>query len=256
MGEQKPDDSLTFQWSALPPMQFPRSEPVALLLEDGRLFVVGRVGWIWDPQTGWQKREDLPPEVLAADLSQWKVAADLVDSEGQLKGVRGVLWDDQAGEWVTVARLPQRPCTESLTLASGSQLTVGGKQYLPGDSSPTALDTCVIRTKAGHVQTLRLKQARMSPALTPLPDGRVLATGGVQVDSYFPDHDKTVPAKEAEIIEPEANAIRAGGRLVKPRYGHGVAVSKDGSVFLVGGADDLESALAEVEVGRPVPSNG
>jgi hypothetical protein len=95
----------------------------------------------------------------------------------------------------------------------------------------------------------------MSPALTPLPDGRVLATGGFQVDSYVPDHDKTVPAKEAEIIDPEANSVTGGGRLVKPRYGHGVALSKDGSVFLIGGADDLESSLAEVEVGHPVASN-
>ena len=74
------------------------------------------------------------------------------------------------------------------------------------------------------------------------------------MDSYVPDHEKTVPAREAEIIDPDKNTVALGGSLVKPRYGHGVAVLQDGSVFLVGGADDLEAALAEAELGCPVAS--
>src|SRR6266480_4672595 len=155
MTKRRSAKASTFEWRALPPMQFARSEPVALLLEDGRLLVVGRVGWNWDAQAGWQKREDLPPEVLAADRSQWNSAADLVAANGALRGVRGILWDRQVNDWLTIEQVPQRPATESIALSGRLQLVVGGKEYLPGDSSPTALDTCVLRPQKGAARSLR-----------------------------------------------------------------------------------------------------
>lgn len=241
----------SYQWRALPPMRFPRAAPVALPLEDGRLLVVGRTGWIWDDKQGTTRRDDLPPEVLDAARSAWRTAPGLVKPDGTLAGVTGLCWDPRDQRWASCHRVPDRPAIGKLQMPDGLELVVGGKESRPNQEFPTALDTVVFRPARGRALSRRLRVPRIRAALTPLPDGRVLVTGGYRVDVYFYDHDKDVPAEEAEIIDPVKRTVTPAGRLAKPRDEHGIAVFPDGSIILVGGRDHSSSSLAEAEIGEP-----
>lgn len=64
--------SACFAWRALPPLLYPRAQPIAVLLEDGRVLVVGKTGWVWNNRRGWVRRDDLPPEVLDEQRTEWR----------------------------------------------------------------------------------------------------------------------------------------------------------------------------------------
>lgn len=241
----------SYQWRALPPMRFPRASPVALPLEDGRLLVVGKTGWIWDDKQGTTRRDDLPPEVLDASRSEWKLAPALVKPDGALVGVTGQCWQPREQKWALCHRVPDRPSIGSLQLPDGLELVVGGKEYRSNEEFPTALDTVLFRPVQGRPLSRRLRIPRIRAALTPLSDGRVLVTGGYRVDVYFYNHDKDMPAEEAEIIDPIKRTVTLAGRLARPRDEHGIAVFPDGSIILVGGRDHASSSLAEAEIGEP-----
>jgi len=250
-GRQHEQSFRTFKWSALPPLRFPRYDPVALLLEDGRVLIVGRRGWLYDAKRGWRQHKDLEPEALDAGMSHWEMATGLVASDGKLLGVRGLVYEPGTRKWESVQRVPDRPLTGSCVCPEGTRLTVGGGKYLEGDTSLTAQNFCILESPAGLTHALRMSWPRVSPTLTFLPDGRLLITGGFDVDSYFPDRDKMLPVPEAEILEIERQDIVPGGRHVTARFGHGVTVLPDGSVLLVGGADHDSPSLAEAEIGHP-----
>jgi hypothetical protein len=245
----------SYQWRALPPMRFPRASPVALPLEDGRLLIVGKTGWIWDDKQGTTRRDDLPPEVLDASRSEWQPATELVKPDGTLAGVTGQCWQPREQKWVSCLRVPDRPSIGSLQLPDGLELVVGGKEYRSNEEFPTALDTVLFRPVSGAPLSRRLRIPRIRAALTPLADGRVLVTGGYRVDVYFYNHDKDMPAEEAEIIDPIKRTVTLAGRLAKPRDEHGIAVFPDGSIILVGGRDHASSSLAEAEIGEPARKN-
>jgi len=256
MPKARSTPAFSYQWRALPPMHFPRASPVALPLEDGRLLVVGRTGWIWDDRQGTIRRDDLPPEILDANCSEWQLAPDLVKSDGTLAGVSGQCWQPREQRWALCHRVPDRPAIGSLQMPDGSELVVGGKEYQSGDEFPTALDTVLFRPLRGAPLSRHLRIPRIRAALTPLPDGRVLVTGGYRVDVYFYNHDKDMPAEDAEIIDPVKRTVTLAGRLAKPRDEHGIAVFPDGSIILVGGRDHSASSLAEAEIGDPTRHKG
>jgi hypothetical protein len=237
-------------------MRFPRASPVALPLEDGRLLVVGRTGWIWDEREGTRRHDDLPPEVLDARYSGWRVARELVNPDGTLAGVSGLRWHPVEQRWVSCNRVPDRPAIERLVLPNGTELVAGGKESLPNEEFPKALDTVVLRPVRGRSKTRRLRIPRIRAALTPLPDGRVLVTGGYRVDVYFYNHDKDMPAEEAEIVDPIKATVLPAGHLAKARDEHAVAVMPSGTIILVGGRDHAQSSLAEAEIGYPLNPGG
>lgn len=88
-----------------------------------------------------------------------------------------------------------------------------------------------------------LRIGRAVHAVTPLPDGRFLVTGGFTAQPN--------PVAEAEIYEPAARAFRTIGSLITPRYGHTSTPLADGTVMLAGGWDASGSVLASAELFDP-----
>ena len=93
---------------------------------------------------------------------------------------------------------------------------------------------------------------RTSPTLTPLPDGRILVTGGKEpgysVGPYEEDPD---PYDTAFIVDPRTGRRTPAGKLCKARWKHTVALFPDGSVMLIGGANNFGHAINDVELGLP-----
>lgn len=256
MPRARSQGSAAFEWRSIPPMAYARWEPIALPLEDGRVLVVGRRGQVWDEREGWLQRDDLPPEVLDGVRAHWAAAPELVRADGALAGVRALAWDPGGRRWSPIDRLPARPPAGTLALPDGTTLTAGGKRYAPPDPFAQALDRLSLRPPHGRARTRRLHVARADPTLTPLPDGRVLVTGGYRIEVSAPDIESFVPVREAEVVDPARAAIGPGGSLAIPRYGHAAAALPDGSVLLAGGADGTHPSCAAAEIGRPLTPAG
>jgi N-acetylneuraminic acid mutarotase len=126
-------------------MGWPRQDPTAVLLGDGRVLVLGDTGG---------KYEAVPEHSRFADL-----------------------WDPETGSWHATDALPKaRGSFAAVTLKDGRALVAGGvNDTWYSYSSAYVFDPATEQwTKVGLMGT-----ARTHPAAAVLPDGRVLVTGGM-----------------------------------------------------------------------------
>src|SRR5512133_132139 len=87
--------------------------------------------------------------------------------------------------------------------------------------------------------TGRMAQARYGHTATPLPDGRVLITGGTT-----PDLPDTAVASSVEIYDPATGAFTAAGTMLRPRSHHTATLLTAGRVLLAHGRTQGEGSLA------------
>jgi tetratricopeptide (TPR) repeat protein len=91
-----------------------------------------------------------------------------------------------------------------------------------------------------------------APTRTPLGDGRTLVTGGKEPGyNAGPFEIDPQPEAEAYIIEMGSRKKRPAGTVCVARWMHATAVLPDGSVLLIGGANNQGAAIADVEIGLP-----
>lgn len=108
------------------------------------------------------------------------------------------------------------------------------------DRVEVAKQTQAATFSAGAPMTFSL---RALPALSALPDGRVLVTGGSR---------SVAPARVCEIFDPKTGAFTATGRLSVPRSLHAAATLSDGRVIVIGGGTGSpRTNLATTEVWDP-----
>lgn len=125
----------------------------------------------------------------------------------------------------------------------GAELLAGGliTSFAP-PGAPRAASSSVIPPGAGDAVVVALApQARAGATMTPLEDGRILVVGGVDVGSA--EVATYVPVLAAYRVVADEPAMR--------RTDHGAVLLDDGSVLIVGGANDSGEALADAWVFRP-----
>jgi hypothetical protein len=111
---------------------------------------------------------------------------------------------------------------------AGTVLVAGG-----ADATSAALDdSAIFDPQAGTWQPVgALRSPRQLHTMTRLPDGRVLATGGLGGSSA------TGPGlASAEIYDPQAGEWSTTGAMAGPRWGHSAALLPDGTVLVAGGS--------------------
>jgi hypothetical protein len=91
-------------------------------------------------------------------------------------------------------------------------------------------DVPVTFTIGAIAPTGAITVARRWPVLTPLPDGRALATGGTDVAG------RAVPT--TEIYDPATGQWTEIAPMTRPRVGHGAVVLEGGQVLVCGGGAD------------------
>lgn len=74
---------------------------------------------------------------------------------------------------------------------------------------------------------------RGTPALTPLPDGRVMATGGGTQATT--ENDNSTELRAAEVYDPASGRWAALPPMLARRLRHTVTVLPDGQVLVIGG---------------------
>jgi len=191
-------------WSRVERLNVPHAGHTATLLADGTVLVVGGMATTELDQGA---ATDLPPDPRTVErydpvADTWRFAAPL----------------NRGRSWHGATLLPD-----------GRVLVVGGEstlhhQLLGGGAEiydPTA-DRWTL-TQPNH------RQARWQPAVSLLPDGRVLVTGG--------SHSEGLMAP-AEIYDPRTDRWSYAGDLQIPRYGHSATPLADGRILFAGGVDD------------------
>jgi hypothetical protein len=242
-----------FSWRAAALLQYPRANPVALVLEDGRVLVAHGHVKVYDPR--YELRNVAAVEVWDPERNRWSLANNLVDSQGKLVGVRGQRWDAITRRWRRVTQLTEPGSPGTISLPDGARLTVGGAEWKGGKpfgKRETELSRVQLRPLRGRPRPASLKQGRINAVLTLLRDGRVLVTGGYETSIDYSWETNRRSVGPAEILCPKDGSVREGGVLVRARHDHTAVLLPDGSVMLIGGRKDEGGELAHAELGQPV----
>lgn len=262
------DPSLN-SWTPLPIPPRHRIGPDVVLLDDGRVLVVGGqdiapsspqdailpfVGTteIFNPATG-EWRQAAPMEqplfrqaaVLLSD-GRVLVVGGVSLSDGK-ESARAEIYDPATDTWTpTEDMATERGEPKAVLLSDGRVLVTGDKSldfravtgkaetYDPDTGAWSSIED-MSKTSTGHTLTL-------------LPDGRVLAAGGVHpTNRHFGAYSTT------EIFDPAANSWSPGPELSEPRIHHSATLMPDGRVLLIGGfvPEDEGYSLTSMEFVSP-----
>ena len=262
-------DPAVNSWTPLPNPPTQRIEPDMVLLDDGRVLVVGGqdivpsslqdvilpfVGTteIFNPESGeWQ-------QAATMDQPLFRQAAVLL-SDGRVLVVGGTLLIDATQTTRAEIYDPAKDtwtATEDMSVERGlpnAVLLSDGRVLVTGDRS---LDFRAVTGKAETYDpdagtwssTEDMSKASIGHTLTLLPDGRVLAAGGVHpTNIHYGVYSTT------EIFDPVTNSWSPGPELSEPRIHHSATLLPDGRVLLVGGFvhEDGGYALTSMEFVTP-----
>jgi hypothetical protein len=139
---------------------------------------------------------------------------------------------DQATELeMAAARVNQTltPLPDGRALvAGGDSGTIGGPGSIQTLSSAEVFDVEALE----FTETGSMAQARSRHAAAPLPDGRVLVTGGLVPVGGGPN---TIDVATAEIYDPAAGTFSPTGDMTVTRFNHSAIALDDGRVLVLGG---------------------
>jgi hypothetical protein len=197
-------DPTTGRFSPAGSMKTARAFHTATLLDDGRVLVTGGSAVGWDPVPG-----------------------DFVASSE--------VFDPKTGTFSPTGSMAAERVFHTATLLADGRVLVTGGAYTPTKGSIYSRDTVELYDpktgtfgKAGSMSDDRtLHQA------TPLPDGRVLVTGGSADGWSYPG----IPLASADIYDPRTGTFTPTGSLADARFSHTATILPDGRVLVAGGYD-------------------
>ncbi len=250
-------DPSTGTWTATGSMTVGRFAHTAVLLADGRVLVVGGVPFnfscadppistsaeLYDPATGtWTSTGSLSvgrASAVAVVLADGRV---LVAGGGRCGVMRNQaeLYDPATGVWTNTGNMSEvRGSPAGVRLADGRVLVAGGAGAFPFASLASAETydpTTGAWTPTGAMHDPRMWTSDDESAanfLMPLPNGRILAAGGLNRCSLS-GCDLAFLAT-AEVFDPASGSWSSTGSLATDRYRHQLAVLPDGRVLAAGG---------------------
>lgn len=238
-------DPATGRWTATGDTNIPREEVATVVLEDGRVLVIGGIDDTFIPLKS--------VETYDAATGKWTLVASmevarnnhtatllqdgrvLVVGGGKLDGPfinSAELYDPATDAWSSAGTMPKGRSFHTATLLQdGRVLAVGGKGKLKtAEVWDPATNTW---TSAGQTQ-----QPRSEHGAGLLPDGRVIVIGGIG------------GLASTEIYDPAANSWSGGANMKEPRYRFGTATLPDGRILVFGGTGK-EGVLASTEIYSP-----
>jgi N-acetylneuraminic acid mutarotase len=258
----------TDTWVAAGRLNLPRTQGTLTLLQDGRVLAVGGgveggPDWnstasaeLFDPKRGvWTLTAHLSvararhTATLLAD-GEVLVAGGATTFHGETGSVTASaeLYDPKAGTWRAAAPMSKPRYVHGAALLPDGRVLVAGGWYATSNSDPSH-ETAEIYDPAANrwTGTGSMKNARAEYGLVALPDGRILAAGGI---------DPTYRVQAAvEFYDPATGLWQATGKLSSGTMGAAIQVLPDGRTLIAGGAlDALASKVTGVcEIYSPPP---
>lgn len=187
-------------------------------------------------------------------------------AEEQLLDEVVLLRDDDDAVLVTEATLPYPSRGHSLTPLGGDAFVlVGGATAGPiplGDAVVLHADRDTMSVDIEEPVALRLDDGspvtpRAHHGAVALPDGRVLVQGGcthVERAACVPSEASVLRSGfylDARGSDPTTVTAEAAPPMLHPRYDHTLLASRDGAVFAIGGHDDQDEGLRDIEMLLP-----
>ena len=251
----------TGTWQTWNPMGDARSGAATVLLQDGRVLIVGgniKCQWSRSPaRRSFSARMEfsLPRRVMHAPRSRdTRQRFFLTDACTGDRGhnwqrrrnyeLRYKIYDPSANSWTLLnsTMLDARSGHTASLLPDGRVLLAGGQNSGGAISSLEIFDPASGNFSGAGVMT----SARMKHAAASLQDGRVLIVGGF---------DGTSPLASSDILDPSAGTSSAGPILTVARYSHSATTLMNGQVAVIGGAGSDGNGgitdLASIEIFDP-----
>ena len=239
----------------------PRSAGGALLLNDGRVLVLGgddeygaalRTMEIYDPAHGnsavvkppaAQRLPDNPAVVLLAD-GRVLIAGGSYD-DSNTPSAATLIFDPASGGFTEGPLIAKPGQGEIATLLDDGRVLLVGEDYYEGSNGYATSAELIDPSRASYKSTLPFSVAWQTA--TKLPDGHVLLTGGGPDQS-----DASCGASVAsEVFDPRTESFSRVGPMNTPRSGGTAIGIPDGRVLLFGGVDCDGAAVGTVEAFDP-----
>ncbi len=251
-------DPASNTWSARAALPAGRWGQTATLLLNGKVFVFGgsntsssntpiAAGEFYDPVANtWTATSPIGPIGHLADGTIFHTATRLLDGRVLIAGTDSsslypAIYDPTFDRWdyiesgLSGVSFPATP--QSVLLDSGRALMEGlGHADLVTPAPGQAQQVTPIETRPN---------ATLVDTLVKLPDGRVLAVGGDDVQSSG-NSLIDVPVASAEVYDPVSSVWAPDTPMLSARARHTATVLPDGSVLVVGGAN-ASGVLASAE---------
>ena len=261
-------DPAVNSWTPLPNPPTQRIEPDMVLLDDGRVLVVGGqdivpsslqdvilpfVGTteIFNPETSeWQQAATMErpvfrqAAVLLSDGRVLVVGGTMFDAT---QTARAEIYDPATDTWTATEDMGVERGWPNAVLLSDGRVLVTGDRSLDFRAVTGKAETYDPDTGAWS-STEDMSKASIGHTLTLLPDGRVLAAGGVHpTNRHYGAYSTT------EIFDPTSNSWSPGPELSEPRIHHSATLMPDGRVLLIGGfvPEDEGYSLTSMEFVAP-----
>jgi|GEM_PF-2373686 len=236
-------------WTVVPPLYPHGNDHTATLMKDGRVLIVGggigdsvhteRVE-IFDPlHNTWTEAQPLESDRYAHTAQLLDDGRVLIAGGVAARGApnRGdaLLYDPQANAWTATGPMVKpRLFGESVRLPDGRVLVTGGPS-VESRASLKILASAEIYDPVSNAWTAAANpsEARYQHALVLLPDGQILAIGGMRDWGCCWTDNSYV--REIESYDPVANRWRIVGKLPQPRADAAVTPLLDGRVWVTGG---------------------
>jgi hypothetical protein len=158
------------------------------------------------------------------------------------------IYDPGSGKFTATGSMTlPRYVAMSGRLPDGRVLIFGGLRYVDAmhkysDATAELYDPAT----GAFTATGSMANPRAGAGTLVLPDGRVLAVGGVLSDSNWSD----AYLASAEAYDPEGGHFTFAGSMTTPRYGPTATLLKDGRVLVAGGGNS-DGIVATAEVYQP-----
>jgi N-acetylneuraminic acid mutarotase len=241
-------------WVAAGRLNVPRTQGTLTLLSDGRVLAVGggiegSPGWhstasaeIFDPTTAaWSlvapmsvarafHTATLLPngEVLVAGG-----ATTYTGTHGTVTAVAEI-YNPRSNTWRSAGRMSVARYADAAALLPDGRVLVAGGWSFTSDTDPSLASAEIYDPAANSwTATGSLKDARGSPTMATLPDGRVLAIAGVDPAYHV--------LASTEIFDSKLGTWQTTGKLPVAMERPAMGVLPDGRVLVAGGAVDANA---------------
>ena len=236
-------------WTVVSPLFSHGVNHTATLLKDGRVLVVGgctgsgvcteRVE-IFSPETStWTEAMPLPGDRASHTAQLLDDGRVLIagggSSTGEPAGGDALLYDPQANTWAAAGTMVKpRHFSQSVRLLNGTVLVAGGV-IISSDAAPQATASVEIYDPASNTWAAAapLSQPRYAFVLALLPQGQVLAVGGVDV--YENPWTAASLVQKIESYDLQVNRWRVVDKFPQPATYTAAAFLSDDRLWVTGG---------------------
>jgi hypothetical protein len=245
-------------WAPTAPTQVNRTYHTAVLLNDGRVLVVGGAtsggtvlasAELYDPVKGtWKATGSMGIPRAFHTATLLSTGEVLVTGGVSQLGSRitasdtAELFDPAAGLWFQVGRSMTSPRQfhTATVLANGKVLLAGGLISLNSGVGAIASAELFDPSTSSFTAVPPMKLPHRSHIAIKLTSGKVLVAGGIN------DGGGTLPT--AEIFDPASSSWTYAADMNQARYSHTATMLASGGVLVVGGAFGVPGALASTEI--------